>query len=73
MNKASAEGLVQLFRDHVWKLHRLSESIVSDRGAQFTVGLMRKLNKMLGIETKLSTSFYPQTDGQTEQTNQELE
>jgi len=34
---------------------------------------MRELNKMLGIETKLSTAYHPETDGQTERTNQELE
>jgi len=34
---------------------------------------MRELNGMLGIETKLSMAFHPQTDGQTEHTNQELE
>ena len=34
---------------------------------------MQKLNQMLGIESKLSTVFYPQTDGQTERVNQELE
>jgi len=34
---------------------------------------MRELNKMLGIKTKLSTAFHPQTDGQTERMNQELE
>ena len=34
---------------------------------------MKKLNKMLGIETKLSMAYHPQTDGQTERTNQELE
>jgi len=34
---------------------------------------MRKLNKMLGIETKLSTAYHPQIDGQMERTNQELE
>jgi len=30
--KMSAEGLARLFRDNVWKLHRIPESIVSDRG-----------------------------------------
>jgi len=71
--KTLAEGLARLFRDHVWKLHGLPESIVSDRGAQFAAGLMRELNKMLGIEIKLSMSFHPQIDGQMERTNQELE
>jgi len=71
--KTSAKGLVVLFRDHVWKLHGLPESIISNRGAQFAVGLMKELNGMLGIETKLSMAFHPQTDGQTEQANQELE
>ena len=71
--KTSAERLARLFRDHVWKLHGLPESIISDRGAQFVANLMRELNWILGIETKLSTAFYPQTDGQTERTNQELE
>ena len=28
----SAEGLVQLFRDNIWKLYRLLESVISDRG-----------------------------------------
>ena len=72
-DKTSVEGLVRLFRDHVWKLHRLPESIISDRGAQFAANLMKELNQILGIETRLSTTFHPQTDGQTEQTNQELE
>jgi len=34
---------------------------------------MRELNAMLGIDSKLSTAFHPQTDGQTERMNQELE
>ena len=51
----------------------MPESIILDRGAQFAANLMKELNQMLGIETRLSTAFHPQTDGQTERTNQELE
>jgi len=47
--------------------------VVSDRGSYFAVELMKKLNRMLGIETKLSTLFHPQTDGQMKRMNQELE
>ena len=68
-----AESLVRLFRDNMWKLHGLPESVVSDRGPQFVVELTKELNQMLGIKTKLSTVFHPQIDGQMEQMNQELE
>ncbi len=67
------EGLVRLFRDNIWKLYRLPESMVSDRGPQFATELMKELNKMLGIETKLSMVFHSQTDSQMERINQELE
>jgi len=67
--KISAEGLARLFRDNVWKLHRLPESIISDRGPQFMAGLMRELNRMLEIKSKLSMASHPQTDGQTERVN----
>ena len=69
----SVEGLARLFQDNVWKLHRLLESVVSDRRPQFATELMKELNRMLGIETRLSTVFHPQMDGQTEWMNQELE
>ena len=44
-----------------------------DRRPQFVAELTRELNRMLGIKTKLSTMFHPQTDGQTERINQKLE
>ena len=47
--------------------------MISDRGPQFAAGLTRELNKMLGIETKLSMAYHPETDRQIERTNQELE
>jgi len=71
--KISAEGLARLFRDNMWKLHGLPENIISDRGPQFAAGLMRELNQMLGIKSKMLMAFYSQTDGQMERVNQELE
>jgi len=57
--KTLAEGLARLFRDNVWKLHRLLESIILDKGPQFVAGLMKELNGMLGIESKLLMAFHP--------------
>ena len=73
IEKTSAEELARLFKDNIWKLHKLSKSIISDRGPQFIAGLIRKLNKILEIESKISIAFYPQTNRQTERINQELE
>jgi len=71
--RTSAEGLARLFWDNVWKLHGLPESVVLDRGPQFVAEFAKELNRMLGIRTKLLTAFHPQTNGQTERMNQELE
>ena len=71
--KTMAEGLARLFRDNMWKLYRLPESVILNRGLQFAAEMTKKLNKMLGIETKLSMAYHPETDGQMERTNQELE
>ena len=73
MEGITAEGLARLFRDNVWRLHGLPESVVSDREPQFATELTKELNRMLGIQMKLLTAFYPQTDRQTECINQKLE
>jgi len=39
MEKTSAEGLARLFRDNVWKLHGLPESIILDKKPQFVAGI----------------------------------
>ena len=59
IEEISAEELARLFRDNVWKLHVLLESIISNRSLQFTAELTKELNKMLGIETRLSIVFHP--------------
>ena len=62
MERTSAKGLVWLFRDNMWKLHRLPESVVLDKRLQFAAELTRELNRMLGIEMKLLIAFHSQTD-----------
>ena len=51
----------------------MPDSIISDRGPQFAAGIIKELNQILGIDTKLLTAFHSQTDGQTKRMNQELE
>ena len=68
----TAAGAANLYLRHVWKHHGLPRSITTDRGPQFAAQVMQEINKVLGINTKLSTSFHPQTDGQTEVVNREV-
>lgn len=69
----SAESTARLLLAHVWKHHGLPTTIISDRGTQFTSLLWKSLCQALGITAKLSTSFHPETDGQSEVANQEME
>ena len=69
----SAESTAWLFYQSVWRLHGLPSTIVSDRGSQFVSLLWQQLCKILGIQARLSTAFHPQTDGQSENANQEME
>ena len=69
----SSRNTAYLFYKECFRLHGLPNSIVSDRGSQFTSELWRWLCKLLQIDHRLSTAFHPQTDGQTERMNARLE
>ncbi|GLB34668.1 putative retrotransposable element tf2 155 kda protein type 1-like [Lyophyllum shimeji] len=69
----TAMGAANLYRKHVWKLHGLPDAFVSDRGPQFVAEFTRELYRLLGIKLSTSTAYHPQSDGQTERVNQELE
>jgi len=58
IEEISVEGLARLFRNNVWKLHRLPKSVISDIRPQFAVEFTKELNRMLEIKTKLSASFH---------------
>ncbi|KAH9720957.1 Endonuclease [Citrus sinensis] len=68
-----ADEAARLFVKHIIKLWGVPKSIVSDRDPRFIGRFWTELFKMLGTDLKFSTSFHPQTDGQTERINSLLE
>jgi hypothetical protein len=70
---ATAKHTAKLLLEHVIRLHGVPEAIISDRGTQFTAKLFRKVWDQLGTDLRLSTAYHPQSDGQTERVNRELE
>ena len=69
----NAVGTARIYRDHVWSKHGLPIKIISDRGPQFVAQFMKDLHVLVGIKANPSTAYHPQTDGQTERMNQEVE
>ncbi|KAJ8454593.1 hypothetical protein ONZ51_g12939 [Trametes cubensis] len=68
-----AIGTAALYHRHVYRRFGLPSKIISDRGPQFVSNVTRELGRLLGITLSPSTAYHPQTDGQTERVNQELE
>jgi transposase InsO family protein len=54
-------------------LHEVPKKIVSDRRIQFTSRFWERLHETLDTQLRFSSTFHPQTDGQTEKVNQVLE
>jgi hypothetical protein len=66
---ATAKNIAQAFVKEVWKLHRLPESIISDRETKWTSEFWDGLFNLLGIKKRMSTSFDLQMDGEMERVN----
>jgi len=69
----SAEGTARILHDRVFTIYGIPEKIISDRCTQFVSKFMTEFYQMMEIEGNPSTAFHPQTDGQTERINHELE
>ncbi len=69
----SAKETALVVVDHVFRLHGLPIDVVSDRGPQFVSRFWREFCKLLGATVSLSSGFHPQSNGQTERANQDLE
>ena len=70
---ATAKGGADVFLREVWKLHGLPTEIISDMDAKFSGEFWESICKSLNVKRRMSTAYHPQTDGQTERTNQVLE
>jgi hypothetical protein len=62
-----------LYMNNVWRRTGLPIHVISDRGPQFASQVMKETWKKLKVQQALSTAFHPQTDGETERVNQEVE
>jgi hypothetical protein len=65
--------MARLFRDNVWKRFGLFRIFISDRGKEFVSKFSKALFNLLNMEHNASTGYHPQTDGQTERMNTEIE
>jgi hypothetical protein len=60
-----AADVAQSFLDHVYKLHGLPSSLITDRDPIFTSRFWKELMNKLNIRLNMSSAYHPQTDGQT--------
>jgi hypothetical protein len=69
----SVHQYAELYMDHIVRLHGVPKTIIFDRGTQFVARFWEQLHECLGTKLIHSSSYHPQTDGQTERINQILE
>lgn len=69
----TAEECARLFLSNIYQYHGLPKKLISDREPRFTSEFWKAFCRRLGMKPAYSTSFHPQTDGQTERTNRVVE
>ena len=69
----TAEETARLFLHHCYPIFGIPNKIISDRDARFTSKMWTTLMKLLSVDVAMTTAFHPQSDGQSERTNQTVE
>ena len=69
----TAEGVAAIVFKKLFTRFGLFDKVISDRGPQFAAQFAKELGRILGYDIALSTAYHPQTDGETERVNQEVE
>ena len=66
----NSEGIAALYTKEVFPHYGLPHRVILDRDPRFASKWMKELCRILGVEQNISTAYHPQTDGQSECTNQ---
>ncbi|XP_066354680.1 uncharacterized protein [Miscanthus floridulus] len=69
----SAQQVAQVFLNNIYRLHGMPTHIISDRDLIFTSHFWKELFRLAGTQLCMSSTYHPQSDGQTERVNQCLE
>ncbi|ESK80739.1 reverse transcriptase-rnase h-integrase [Moniliophthora roreri MCA 2997] len=71
--KLDATKAAELLFQNIYKRYELLDRIISDRGPRFATEVFQEIAQLLGTKHLMSTAYHPQTDGETERVNQEVE
>jgi transposase InsO family protein len=69
----TAKETDRLYFNHVYCRHGLARKIISDRDVRFAGTFWHELHRLLQVKLAMSSSFHPETDGQTERANRTME
>lgn len=67
--KETAETLLR----QIFRIHGFPRDIVSDRGPQFVSRFWKEFCRLIGASASLTSGYHPESNGQTERLNQQLE
>ena len=62
-DKKKTDNLIKIFAREYWRLYRILMDIISDRDSRFTSSLWKDFLDYIGVKSRISTTFYPQTNG----------
>jgi hypothetical protein len=69
----NATNIFDIYMREIARLHGVPKTIVSDRDPKFTSNFWKGLFKGFGTNMNFSTTYHPESDGQTERVNQVIE
>ncbi|KAG8720806.1 hypothetical protein FRC09_008934 [Ceratobasidium sp. 395] len=67
-----SKDVAEIMYENVYKIHGIPRVIISDRDSLFTATFWSESNRLMGIQTRMSSAYHPETDGATERANKTI-